>query len=647
MLRARIGFLGRLYRFAAVLLAETLLTFVVATLRFRDTLTLPAELSASLAQGLALGVAWLLGLDLRLSVADNFLGPGLAAKVPMLADALFAFPVALAAITALAAIPRRLAGAGVFLSAALAILAIHAAVFIAALEVSLGTDRETWRLAWQHSTSVVNESILAGAISGAALYFAWRWTRFVFWGGTAMAAVGLASLLFAAHPEMERVPEADAAPREAAPERHRPNIVLISIDSLRADRLGCYGNPRAVSPTIDRLAASGLQFTHAVATSAWTLPSHMSMLTGLDAVEHGVHTELDRLSESVPTVAETLRNSGYRTAGVVSEGLVGSTYGFARGFDEFDDTTAVAAFDALNEETAPVVTEIALRYLDHFGERPYFLFIHYWDVHYDYAAPEPYRTMFDPEYDGVLDASNFIHNQAVDASISERDLEHLLALYDGEIRWVDDHIGKLIERLASRGLLESTTFIVTSDHGDEFFEHGGKGHGGTLYREVMQVPLVISGGGIPVATVDAAVSLTDIAATVYGLAGIPRFAVPRGSRDLLAWRELPGEQAVFGARCNPYGPSCRFLRADREGWLQVSLWPFDQRYFEIGDVLQQHDLSRTGETRVAAAFAHLAAGLDAQWRTHRSFTGARRPGGDVSPALRERLRALGYDQPPR
>jgi len=629
----------------AFLLGQTLLDFALLCARFHDTLVLPSSLPAPVAHGVSVTIAWLVGLSGWLRSADSFSGPGLGAKLPLFSDSLVALPIAFCFFFLLLLARRRARTPAAWArTTAFGAAIVHLAVLATVLEVGGSADSAALGMAWQSSGPILRETALALGVSIVAIAAASAWTTTVL----RMALVGTAILagLAVVVPTSERDPmptKASPPPRATAgtePDRP-PNIVLISIDSLRADRLGCYGNARPVSPTIDRLAATGLRFTDAVATSPWTLPSHMSMLTGLDALEHGVQTELDRLPQGVATVAEVLREHGYQTAGIVSETLVGRTFGFARGFDTFDDTTAVAAMSALDEETAPVVTDLALRQLDGFAAAPFFLFLHYWDVHYDYLAPEPYRTMFDTEYAGTVDARDFIHNESINAHMPARDVEHLLALYDGEIRWVDDHLAQVVARLESSAQTDETVLIITSDHGDEFFEHGGKGHGITLYREVMQVPLIISGAGVANDTVAAPVSLVDIAATIYDLAGVDPSAKPRSSRSLLRWRDLPAGEAVFAARCLSYSPSCRFLRHNDAGSLLLSLWPFESRYFAATDREQRFNLAAAPGPAVQDAFAELVAGLNRQWQTHESL---RRERQATTAAMRERLRTLGYDR---
>ena len=303
------------------------------------------------------------------------------------------------------------------------------------------------------------------------------------------------------------------------------NVILMSIDSLRADHLGAYGYKRETSPVIDRLAREGVLFRHCSSTTSWTLPAHMSLLTGRSLLGHGVVGDDRALSPGVDTLAESFLEAGYSTGAVVSAPYVNSRYGFDRGFQRYDDDTI--SFDT-NESsyksvTAPLLIDTATDWIDGNSERPFFLFLHFWDVHYDFAPGPPYDTMFDPDYQGSVTGDDFYFSPEIHAGMDPRDLEHVKALYDGEIRLVDDHIGKLIAYLEKRGLAERTVIVVTADHGDEFFEHGKKGHHRTLYEEVLAVPLVVYVPGYRPARgmIQAESSVIDVMPTVLGLTGIP------------------------------------------------------------------------------------------------------------------------------
>lgn len=309
-----------------------------------------------------------------------------------------------------------------------------------------------------------------------------------------------------------------------------PNILLISIDSLRRDHVSAYGYQRPTSPRIDALAREGVLFDVSVAPTSWTLPSHVTMLTALPARLHAVRETNQRFSRDIMTLAEVLSDSGYATAGFVAGSFLSSTHGFAQGFDVYDDYTILERDrgELGSHLTSPLSIGLVRRWLDQRGdtdrERPFFAFLHMWDVHYEFAPPPPYGTMFDPDYKGDVTGLRFMRDPRINRDMPQRDLEHLLALYDGEIRYTDDHLGQLFDLLAERGILDDTIIVVTADHGEEFFEHGGKGHAETLFDEVLRIPLIMRyPAGIPAGrVVDRQVRLLDIAPTILSLAGVAR-----------------------------------------------------------------------------------------------------------------------------
>ena len=331
--------------------------------------------------------------------------------------------------------------------------------------------------------------------------------------GLALAATGLAALSSGSKP---------------TPPHGRPNILLISIDSLRRDHVGSYGYPRPTTPHLDALARDGVRFDTAVAPTSWTLPSHVTLLTALPIRVHQVHVSSERFTKRVLTLAEVLLEEGYATAGIVGGSYLDAGYGFAQGFDHYDDYTVVNR-DRRKPDghvTSPISLRLANEWLESWAAsqqpRPFFLFLHMWDVHYSYDPPPPYDTMFDPDYEGDIVASPYMRNRRINARMDPRDLEHVMALYDGEIRHTDDHLGRLFDSLKGLGAFDDTIIVVTSDHGDEFFEHGKKGHGQNLFDSVLRIPLLMRyPSKIPAGrVVEGQVRLMDVAPTILGLAGI-------------------------------------------------------------------------------------------------------------------------------
>ncbi len=323
----------------------------------------------------------------------------------------------------------------------------------------------------------------------------------------------------------------------------RPNVILISIDSLRGDRLGCYGYPRPVSPTLDRLAREGVLFADVMSQSSWTLPAHISLMTSLYAYRHGVNGEGDRHDPSLTTLAEAFSANGYMTAAIVSGLFLRREFGFAEGFDHFDESAAEKrSSDSHTVCAGPKTNRAILSFLDSKPSKPLFLFIHYWDVHYDYAPPAPYARVFGRDSLSSRGFTDFIRDKTISASLDEHDRAQLAALYDGEVRYTDHLIEAALAALHDRGYLDRAIVAVTSDHGDEFFEHGAKGHQNTLYDEVIRIPLILwfGDGAHAGQVVGERVELIDVYPTLLAAAGLSFDAESIDGRSLApAIRGIP------------------------------------------------------------------------------------------------------------
>ena len=320
----------------------------------------------------------------------------------------------------------------------------------------------------------------------------------------------------------------------------RPNVLLISIDMLRADHVSAYGYARPTTPAIDRLAREGTLFEEHISSSSWTLPGHASIFTSLPDGVHGA-TDTDRaLGPGVVTLAERFQGAGYETAGFFAGPYLHPTFGFGQGFERYENCASYA--EELDEQatskwsmdpkvmrdshadvTNPSVLERFTRWFQRRSERPFFAFVHLWDVHFDFVPPPPWNTRFDPEYTGPVDGRGFWFDERIAPDMPARDLEHLIALYDGEIGWTDLHVGRMCALLAEQGLLDGTIVVVTSDHGTEFFEHGRKGHRQSLYDEVLHVPFVLRyPKHVPAgARVRMQTRSIDVGPTLLELAGLP------------------------------------------------------------------------------------------------------------------------------
>jgi len=336
--------------------------------------------------------------------------------------------------------------------------------------------------------------------------------------------------------------------REPAP----LNVVFIGLDTVRSDHLGCYGYGRDTSPAIDRLASEGTLFEYAVSHSPWTLPSFASAFTSLYPTQHGAGFLRSSMGRRFPTLGTVLTNNGYATGAIVNTAALNPVFGIDRGFAHYDVTPITAG------RVADGTTRAALEWIDAQGESPFFIFVHYYDPHLPFTPPAPYDTIFDPEYAGPLGNSfdpEFLMTDRMKGfarmnAFPGRDKEHIVALYDGEIAFADQAIGDLLEGLDSRGLRENSVVVFMSDHGEEFFDHGGFAHGHTLYEELLRVPLIFRlPGRIPDgARVPGMVRLIDIMPTLLSLLGIDADASMEG-RDLgaLFRGEAAAEPAPAGA----------------------------------------------------------------------------------------------------
>jgi arylsulfatase A-like enzyme len=328
--------------------------------------------------------------------------------------------------------------------------------------------------------------------------------------------------------------------------QNSPNVILIVMDTVRAQSLSLYGHLQATSPNLERWAKTAILFENALSTSPWTLPAHASLFTGRypHQLSTSWHSPLDA---NVPTLAEILSQNGYRTSGFVAN----TTYcsyetGLHRGFVHYEDYKASLAetfrssslvrrssvqffglrrlignFDLLARKNAAQINRDFLTWLDKSERQPFFTFLNYFDAHDPYLPPAEFAR-WGPQ--SVEDYSLICHWWALDKSaLAEQKVNKALQAYEGAVRYVDDQIGRLLNSLEKRGYLENTIVVITSDHGEAFGEHGLFGHGNCLYRSVIQVPLMISyPPHLPMELrLKQPVSLRDIPATVLDLIGLP------------------------------------------------------------------------------------------------------------------------------
>ena len=285
------------------------------------------------------------------------------------------------------------------------------------------------------------------------------------------------------------------------------NVVLISIDTCRADHLSCYGYSRKTSPNIDAVAAEGIRFNHCVSAVPITLPSHSSMLTGTIPPYHNVRdNENYYLDQANVTLAEILRDNGFSTGAVIGAFVLDSQFGIAQGFDSYNDSLEDKNKPDVGcaERDAAEVTRLANLRLEKYQDERFFLFLHYYDPHSPYLKHKRFTMPL---------------------------LKHI---YDGEIVYTDHHIGRVIRKLKELNLYDSTLLIITADHGEGLREHNENTHGYLIYHSTVHVPLIFKLPGGPKSAVNDTVGLVDIVPTVCSLLGISVPSVVQG-KDLSAY----------------------------------------------------------------------------------------------------------------
>ena len=340
----------------------------------------------------------------------------------------------------------------------------------------------------------------------------WWVRRSVPWLGAAMLLTAAAVPLGRKSLESRRMAALPDLPAGA------PNVLILLLDAFRADHSSAYGYERPTTPHIDELARSGTLFERAFATSSYTLASHASLLTGLLPHEHRAEwvEPMEYRSCDCPTLGEKLQERGYATAGFSANPYwFTREYGFARGFHRFEDFFGNAADAAIRTTFGRAIEQLVLprvgylqipgrksaefqnrrllRWLDDTQSRPFFAFVNYFDVHDPYLPPEPYRHRFSSKPVGGLINWRIT---GLDPHLTEDEIAGEVDAYDGAITYIDEQIGALLDELDERGILENTVVIVTSDHGEEFGEHGLLLHGHGLHAQSIHVPLIVVGPGV-------------------------------------------------------------------------------------------------------------------------------------------------------
>jgi len=437
------------------------------------------------------------------------------------------------------------------------------------------------------------------------------------------------------------------------------NVLFISIDTLRSDHLGCYGYGRNTSPHIDALAARGVRLENHIASAPSTLPSHASMMTSLYPSAHGAEVRTKRsLGDEVLTLAEALQREGYRTAAFTGGGQLNRSYHLDQGFDVYSDRGG---------GVGPVVNR-TIQWLDagEDGGRPFFLFVHTYEPHHPYNPPAPYDSRFTvPEM--LAKFGNRVPIDLLeDVKRGERvlrpgELEHIEALYDGEIRYTDDHLERLFESLRDKGLWERTLVIFTSDHGEEFGEHGVVGwHGHTLYDELLLVPLIVRFPGDALAgrvvtaqtrSVDLYPTILDVVGVkppdrIQGVSILPLLNGREGVPPLPAFSQQESWQRERSLR---FGGYKLIVKGDLDlppdplagFFIFTEKTPENLELYDLGRDPGEHRPLRSRQSVTRTFLREARSTLDENILLSHSFA----PGeADVDDALKEQIKALGYIQ---
>jgi arylsulfatase A-like enzyme/Flp pilus assembly protein TadD len=401
-----------------------------------------------------------------------------------------------------------------------------------------------------------------------------------------------------------------------APSPRARNLVLVTIDTLRADRLSCYGSRTVETPHLDDVFREGAMAPEASAQVPLTRPSHVTLLTGLYPSEHGIRDNVSpSLAEDVPTLATILKGSGFATAGFVSSIVLAAQSGLGRGFDTFSDKFEVSPGDLhfLNtiQRRGDIPTAEAIAWLQaRKGER-FFLWLHLYDPHEPYEPPEPFATRY---------AEN---------------------PYDGEVAFADDLVGRLDSALEHLGFKKDTLLVVTSDHGEGLGEHGESVHGFFVYQTTLHVPLVMRGPGlVPGTRLPVTVRSVDLVPTLLDFLEVAPGGGRFSGRDLapaLRGLEKPAEEAAYAESLLPllhYGWSD--LRALREGRWKYIQAPRPELYDLKEDPGETRDLASSEPARVEAFRSTLAKRLAAE------KVAANQGPSAIPEDLLEKLGALGY-----
>jgi len=395
------------------------------------------------------------------------------------------------------------------------------------------------------------------------------------------------------------------------------NLLLVSIDTLRADHLGCYGYAAAQTPRLDALARSGLRFARATTVVPLTLPAHTSLMTGTFPAWHGVRDNGGfYVGDDQNTLAETLRAKGYRTGGFISSFVLDSRWGIAQGFETYFDNFDLEKYgdqggmDIIQRPGSETVDR-AVSWLGEDRDRPFFAWVHLYDPHTPYEAPEPFRSRFPA---------------------------NLVGAYDAEIAAADAQLGRLLDTLELQGRLAETLVVVTGDHGEMLGEHGEATHGFFIYDAATHIPVIVSGPGVPAREVADQVRIVDLMPTALEVLGLP---VPPSVQGTSLMPLARGQRLSLIAQSESWYPRYHY------GWSELFSVQDERFHYIRAPRPELYDLQADARELVdrakedAARLAALDKALDAHLQRTTSATAAKGPQA-VDSETEEKLAALGY-----
>jgi arylsulfatase A-like enzyme/predicted Zn-dependent protease len=395
------------------------------------------------------------------------------------------------------------------------------------------------------------------------------------------------------------------------------NVLLVSIDTLRADHVGCYGYRGALTPRLDGLAATGLRFERAATSVPLTLPAHSSLMTGTFPAWHGVRDNGGfYLGEDQVTLAEILRGRGFRTGGFVGSFVLDRRWGIGQGFDRFFDEfdlekfANAASMDMIERPGSDVVDK-ALEWLEKDRDRPFFTWVHLYDPHAPYEPKPPFRGRFPRNAKGA---------------------------YDAEIAYADAQVGRVLDALSADGRLDDTLVVVVGDHGEMLGEHGELTHGFFIYEAATRIPLIITGPRVPRGVIRDQVRIVDVMPTILSLVGVP---VPKGVQGANLLPLAEGKRLNLVAHAESWYPRYHYgwsdLRAISDGQFKFIQAPRPEIYDLQADPHEERNRATDSASRVAS-FSRALEGFEA----HITRAGSQQGPQPISPEVEERLAALGY-----